>query len=211
LIFNLLQGFGIVKRKGKCPSLENLQDVDPIITTYFQFIQLKQLYRQGWLQAGVSMTDCETVAEHSLGVVLLTALLGLQMKEDGAFDLEKALLLALFHDFGEIYAGDFTPLDKIPAEKKHALELDAMRRVFDGLPTADTILGLWEEYEAGETAEANFVKQMDRMEMGLQASVYQQTGALEHAESFIGSMTKEVNSPALLTIVDEITKISQKG
>ncbi len=71
--------------------------------------------------------------------------------------------------------------------------------------------GLWEEYEAGETAEAKFVKQLDRMEMGLQASFYQQTGALEHSESFIGSMTKEVNSQALLKIVGEITKITQKG
>ena len=87
-------------RKDELPALENIEDFDPIVATYFQFTQLKRLYRQGWLQAGVSIEQCETVAEHSLGVVLLTALLGLHMKDDAEFDLKKALLMALFHDFG---------------------------------------------------------------------------------------------------------------
>ena len=198
-------------RKGELPVLENIQDVDPIIAIYFQFTQLKQLYRQGWLQAGVSMEQCETVAEHSLGVVMLTALLGLHMKGVDGFDFEKALLMALLHDFGEIYAGDFTPLDQISREEKHALELDAVQRVFGALKDAQVIQSLWEEFEAGETAEAKFVKQVDRLEMGLQAGVYHQAGALEHPENFISSMMEAVNRPALRKIAEEVEEISQRG
>lgn len=198
-------------RKGELPILENIVDVDPMIATYFQFTQLKQLYRQGWLQAGVSMEQCETVAEHSLGVVMLTALLGLHMKGIDGFDFEKALLMALFHDFGEIYAGDFTPLDQISSEEKHTLELEAVQRVFAGLGDREYILAVWEEFEAGKTAEARFVKEIDRLEMGLQASVYHQAGALEHPDSFIASMMKAVNRPIMRKIAEEVVEISQRG
>jgi len=43
----------------------------PIVQLYYEFSQLKNLYRQGWLKRGVSEKDCETVAEHKLGVVFL--------------------------------------------------------------------------------------------------------------------------------------------
>ena len=198
-------------RKDELPVLENIEDFDPIVATYFQFTQLKRLYRQGWLQAGVSIEQCETVAEHSLGVVLLTALLGLHMKDDTKFDLKKALLMALFHDFGEIYAGDFTPLDQISSEDKHALELDAVKRVFAGLGDREYILALWDEFEKGKTGEARFVKEVDRLEMGLQASVYHQAGALEHPESFVASMMKAVNYPELRVIAEEVEGISRRG
>ena len=198
-------------RKGELPELEKLHTVDPLIATYFQFTQLKQLYRQGWLQAGVNMDHCETVAEHSMGVMLLTALLGQQMDDDAEFDLEKALLMALFHDFGEIYAGDFTPLDEISPEKKHALELDAMQRVFKGLGESENILKLWEEFEDGKTVEARFVKQLDRLEMGLQASVYQHAGRLKCPETFIASMLKDIKNPGLRKIAEEVEGLTRRG
>ncbi len=198
-------------RKGDLPELEKIQTVEPMIALYFQFTQLKQLYRQGWLQAGVDREKCETVAEHSLGVVLLTALLGQRMKGVDGFDLEKAMFMALFHDFGEIYAGDFTPLDEISPEKKHALELDAMQRVFNGLGESEYILSLWEEFETGKTVEARMVKELDRLEMGLQASVYQQAGQLAFPEPFIASMMNEVKSPVVCKIAEEVEVITRRG
>jgi putative hydrolase of HD superfamily len=36
------------------------------------------------------------------------------------------------------------------------------------------VRSLWEEYEAAETAEARFVKDLDRFELGLQAVEYEQ-------------------------------------
>ncbi|MCD4673438.1 MAG: HD domain-containing protein, partial [Anaerolineaceae bacterium] len=182
-----------MKTKGNAPKIEFNHEVRPEIAVYYQFYQLKQLYRQGWLQAGVPADRCETVAEHSLGVVLLTAMLGMGKHKEDEIDLTRALLMALFHDFGEIYAGDFTPNDQISGERKHSLELDAVQRVFGLLEEGTYILSLWEEYEAGETAEAKFVRELDRLEMGLQACVYQGTGLLEKPESFIDSMVRSVS------------------
>ncbi|MHA2232534.1 MAG: HD domain-containing protein, partial [Candidatus Hodarchaeales archaeon] len=36
---------------------------------------LKQFRRQGWIRAGVPISDVETVAEHTFGVAILTLIL----------------------------------------------------------------------------------------------------------------------------------------
>lgn len=47
----------------------------PIVAMYFECAHLKQLYRQGWLQRGVPPERCESVAEHTFGVALLSLFL----------------------------------------------------------------------------------------------------------------------------------------
>jgi putative hydrolase of HD superfamily len=79
----------------------------PIIEAYFEFVQLKQLYRQGWLHKGISPQNCETVAEHSFCVALLALILADEYSVE--LDTAKVIRMALIHDLGEIYAGDFTP------------------------------------------------------------------------------------------------------
>lgn len=197
-------------RKSDAPVWDDIKDLESLIATYVQFARLKQLYRQGWLQASVPKEQCETVAEHSLGVVMLTAVYGMR-KEASDFDLKKALLMALFHDFGEIYAGDFTPQDQISPQEKHALELEAVQRVFDGASDAEDILLLWEEYETGTSVEARFVKELDRLEMGMQAAVYQRMGVLEHPEGFIASMMEAVESPVLRKAAGQLEEICKRG
>ncbi|MDF5719904.1 MAG: HD domain-containing protein [Rhizonema sp. PD37] len=85
---------------------------------------------------------------------------------------QKVICMALLHDFGEIYAGDFTPLDKVEALEKQLLERQSVQQVLSKLPSSSTYLALWEEYEAGISPEANFVRQIDRLEMGLQSSKF---------------------------------------
>jgi len=49
--------------------------------------------------------------------------------------------------------------------------------VFSELPRRAEYLALWEEYEAGTSFEARLVRQVDRLEMGLQATVHEHQGA----------------------------------
>ena len=87
------------------------KDVLPIVRVFYEFNHLKSLYRQGWLRAGIPKAHCETVAEHSLGV----ALLALFLADAYCPELDKGRLvrMGLLHDFGEIYAGDIVPGNKI--------------------------------------------------------------------------------------------------
>ena len=189
-----------------------------IVQAYFEFNQLKQLYRQGWLRRGLERERCESVAEHSLGVAIL-ALWLVEAYRPG-LDAGKVLRMALLHDFGEIYAGDIIPDDddsipddddSIPDEgstsNKSALERDSVLKVFGRLPDGQDYIHLWEEFEAGETAEARFVHQIDRLEMGFQASVYQAQG-LGRMDEFLESARLALTDPELIAILDELAELS---
>jgi 5'-deoxynucleotidase YfbR-like HD superfamily hydrolase len=180
------------------------QQVDPIIEAYFELCQLKQLYRQGWLRGGMSRERCESVAEHSFACAVLAGWLAQAYYPD--LDVCKVLRLALLHDFGEIYAGDVTPAEAVEPEEKHQREAGSVTQVFGKLPGGAAWLSLWEEFERNETVEARFVRQIDRLEMGLQAGVYALQGLVEPDE-FFASARLALENPALSGLMEEMEKL----
>lgn len=176
------------------------KDALPIVRVFFEFDHLKSLYRQGWLRAGIPKVHCETVAEHSLGVALLALFLA-----DAYFpqlDKGKLVRMGLLHDFGEIYAGDIVP-GKMSLTDKHELEKQSVERVFSQLPNGADYLAVWEEFERGETAEARFLKEIDRLEMGLQASVYEQEG-FGDLSVFFESTDRALTTPELRQVFESL-------
>jgi putative hydrolase of HD superfamily len=113
--------------------------------------------------------------------------------------------MALFHDFGEIYAGDFTPADDISPEEKSRREEESASQVFSRLPQGETYLALWREFEYGDTREARFVRQIDRLEMAFQASIYQRQG-YPNLEGFFASARKALDDQQLLALLEEVQK-----
>jgi putative hydrolase of HD superfamily len=180
-------------------------NLDPVIQAYFELCQLKQLYRQGWLRRGVSRERCESVAEHSFACAVLATWLAQAYYPQ--LDLSKVLRMALLHDFGEIYAGDIIPVDAVEAEEKHRREAGSVAKVFAKLPGGAVYLSLWEEFERNETAEARFVRQVDRLEMGLQAGLYALQGLLEPVE-FFASARQALDDPRFSSILEAVEAIS---
>ena len=175
-----------------------------LIRSYFQWCHLKQLFRQGWLRRGVPARQCESVAEHAFAVAVLALFL-----VDAHFpdlDRDRVLRMALLHDFGEIYAGDLTPGDAVPPEEKHQREANAVAKVLGKLPNGAEYVALWQEYEAGATPEARFVWQVDRLEMGLQASVYERQGPADLSE-FYASAGEALSTPELRAVLDEAVEL----
>jgi putative hydrolase of HD superfamily len=184
------------------------KNAPPLVRAYFELCQLKQLYRQGWLKRGVSRERCESVAEHSFGVAVLALWLA-----DACYptlDAGKVLRMALLHDFGEIYAGDIIPGDDVSGEVKHAQEEASVAQVLGKLPSAETYLELWQEFENGDTPEARFVRQIDRLEMGLQAAVYkaQEQGVMDE---FFVSARQALADPALIEILEAAETLDPPG
>lgn len=171
---------------------------DATLVSYLQAMQLKRLYRQGWLKRGVNETDCESVADHTFGVALL-ALLAPE-PEGVHLDRSRAALLALVHELGEVYAGDITPVDGVSKEEKSRLERASLERVLDGHPEAASIRSLWEEFEEGTSAEARFVRQLDRLEMGIQAAMYRAEGR-PRMEEFLESADRAVQGSELRSLL----------
>lgn len=174
------------------------RDSHAIVRVYFEFNQLKNLFRQGWLKRGISREHCESVAEHTFGMVMLAYFLAEAYFPE--LDSDRVIRMALLHDFGEIYAGDITPADKINPDQKAQLERQSVVRIFSGLPVGESYLALWEEFEAGESPEAQFVRQIDRLEMAFQASVYEYRGSPDLQE-FFDTSDQAVTEPRLRHIL----------
>ncbi|MBI3944127.1 MAG: HD domain-containing protein [Chloroflexi bacterium] len=170
-----------------------------LVQAYFEFCHLKQLYRQGWLRRGVPPERCESVAEHTFGVAVLALFLC-----DAYYpqlDQLKVLRTALLHDFGEIYVGDLTPVDEITTAEKHRQEQEAIDQVLAKLPNGAAYVALWQAYAGEETPEARFVRQVDRLELVLQATVYHQQGLLRDPAEFFASVRRVIVTPELLAIL----------
>ena len=174
----------------------------PIIQTYFEFNQLKHLYRQGWLKRGVPEERCESVAEHTLGVAILAMMLAESTFPE--LDANKIIRMALIHDFGEIYTGDIIPVDGVSTEEKHHREQEAVLQVLGRLPNGAEYIALWEEFEACESPEAKFIRQIDRLEMGFQSKIYELQGVL-HTDEFTNSARRALtdeNLQQILAVLD---------
>jgi putative hydrolase of HD superfamily len=127
---------------------------------------LKDVDRAGWKRIGV--THPESVAAHSWGVALLALL-----RCPPGLDREKLLAMAILHDLAEVRVGDLTPHDGVPREEKHRREREAMDALLAHRPD---LRAIWDEAEAGVSAEARFLKDLDRADMGLQAERYTDAG-----------------------------------
>ena len=177
-------------------------EIHPVFEAYFEFNHLKQLYRQGWLNKGLPPERCESVAEHTFSTAVLAYFLAQSYFLD--LDLGRVLRLALLHDFGEVYAGDLTPEDRVSSQEKERLERLAITRILSKLPNAEEYLSSWEDYERQASPEARFVRQIDRLEMALQASVYEKQG-FTGLDDFYNSAKGAISDPQLVALMDELS------
>jgi putative hydrolase of HD superfamily len=151
-----------------------------------EWLELKNVTRAGWVRAGVA--NPESVAAHSWGM----SMLALKLCPEG-LDLARVLSLCLVHDLPEVRVGDLTPHDDCSTKAED--ERAAM------VALAPEWIDLFDEYEQGSTPEAMFVKQLDKLDMGLQAKVYQNQQGLDLKE-FIESAERKISDPSLRSLME---------
>jgi len=135
---------------------------------------LKKVQRTGWVLKGVK--DVESVAEHTWRVAMLALLLAPELN----LDQSKLVKMALIHDLGEAGIGDikWESGKKVigSQEKKHADEEKVINQIFADNPNFQEYVELWKEFNGQETREAKIVKQLDKLEMVIQALEYEKEG-----------------------------------
>ena len=106
----------------------------------------------------------ENDAEHAWHMAMMIYLL--KEYPNAPIDLAKTMMMALIHDIVEIDAGDTYAYDAAGMETQAERERLAAERIFGLLPDdqRDELRGLFEEFEAGETAEAKFARTMDNLQ-----------------------------------------------
>ena len=110
----------------------------------------------------VGLDRYENSAEHSWQIALFAASMG--EFADPGLDMHRVVAMLLVHDIGEIDTGDTIVYDDTGLAERKAAERVAVERIFGMLPSdaGARFLSLWEEFEAGESAEARFAHAADR-------------------------------------------------
>ena len=121
----------------------------------------KNILRQTHLSGGGRQ---ENDAEHAWHMAMMIYLLREYANEP--IDLAKTMMMALIHDIVEIDAGDTYAYDEAAMASQAERERLAADRIFGLLPDdqREELRGLFEEFEAGETAEAKFARTMDNLQ-----------------------------------------------
>jgi len=164
---------------------------------------LKNIPRQGWIDK-LSLDSPESVADHSYSM----AIMSMVISDLENYNSEKILKMVLLHDLAESKIGDCTP-DQIPKEKKKELENEAFIEIVKNLPDSVRIqyLKIWQEYQENNSPESKIVHQIDRLEMVLQAKLYQKEGhSKEKLYSFFESAKIDIVHPKLKELFRKILK-----
>jgi putative hydrolase of HD superfamily len=164
-------------------------------------VNLKNISRQGWMDK-LSLKHPESVADHSYSM----AIMGMIISDLENYDFEKILKMILLHDLAESKIGDFTP-NQISKENKIKIENNAYDEIISALPEAIKLQygQIWEEYQKHESPESKIVHQIDKLEMALQAKMYQKQGSSKDTvESFFKSAENEIIHPKLKDILNQI-------
>lgn len=150
-----------------------------------ELMRLKDVTRTGWELRGI--IEPESVADHSWGTALLVS----RFSGEAGVESERALRMAVIHDLIEVRVGDIPRrvdprVQRVSEEEKRRREERSARELAEELAWPELEF-LWREYDEGESAEARFVRDMNLLDMVLQATLYTADGRWDGrrgAESF---------------------------
>uniref|UniRef100_A0AAQ5YSC1 5'-deoxynucleotidase HDDC2 n=1 Tax=Amphiprion ocellaris TaxID=80972 RepID=A0AAQ5YSC1_AMPOC len=189
--------------------------------------QLKRVPRTGWVYRNVK--NPESVSDHMYRMAMMSLTIS-----DPTLDKHRCMKLALVHDMAECIVGDIAPSDNVSKAEKHRREEEAMKHLSDLLPDGlkQEVYGLWEvrcfsvlllvllsvcvllfyssclqEYETQSSAEARLVKQLDLLEMILQAHEYEELeGTPGRLQEFFDSTAGRFHHPDVLQLVASLNE-----
>lgn len=147
---------------------------------FFHYLErLKIEKREGWRRFGISTG--ESIADHQWRMALIAMQAPKSLSD--RVDMFKCVRLCLVHDIAEGLVGDLTPVDGVPKEEKSRRESSVVDGLlknsllsrWNGGTNGAALSADWWEYEKGQTLEAKFVKDVDKIELMLQMVEYERT------------------------------------
>jgi putative hydrolase of HD superfamily len=155
---------------------------------------LKRIPRSGYPFLG---TGSESVADHTFRVAVIAYLLA---KREPEADVQKAVLMGLFHDFPEARTGDHNYVNKryVTVDEDRAVSDLAHKISFGG-----EISALINEFNSRQSLEARLVQDADQLDFILELKRQQDLGNSSAAE-WLKYSVKRLTSNFAKRLADEI-------
>ncbi|KAJ5484075.1 HD domain-containing protein [Penicillium diatomitis] len=154
---------------------------------FFHLLErLKTTKREGWRRFGI---NGESISDHMYRMSIMTMFAPPELAS--RLNIPHCTKMALIHDMAESLVGDITPVDKdVTKTEKARREADTMDYITEtllgkipgGALSAQEIKRVFHEYEDNVTLEAQFVHDIDKMELLLQMVEYERTHEVDLSE-----------------------------
>lgn len=174
-----------------------------MLTDFFKIAaNLKNIRRQGWVEK-LKINNPESVADHTFS----TAIISMVHSDLQNLDTAKVLKMSLLHDLAESIVGDITP-NMSNYENKTALETKTFKKILKNIPNdlEKEYFQIWIEYVENKSREAQLVHEADKLEMVLQAKLYEKNGYdKNNLISFYNTADKGIKTSQMRKILSELS------
>ena len=150
------------------------------------------------------------MAEHSYRMAMLLFALFQLMPGNVTFSLETAMKMCLVHDAAEAIVGDIPPSANISKEVKLSQERDAMLFLDSIIATSDAhseFYKMWDCYEERNCTESKIVKDLDRLELLLQAYEYKLSHPDIDGDSFFENTLPHIQIPFIKQCAERLNEL----
>ncbi|KKQ52386.1 MAG: Phosphohydrolase [Candidatus Woesebacteria bacterium GW2011_GWB1_39_10b] len=183
----------------------NKKEIQDLLNLFRSSGGLKRIRRTGWVLKGIQ--EAESVADHVFRVVFMCSVLAPGRK----LDEKKLLDMALIHDLGETATSDIRWQEGkkflAPEKSKNEIEESILKKILPHTQNEKYYLSLFYDFRDQTSPEAKFLKEVEKLEMALQALEYQEFGAKkELMNEFFENAKKYITDPELKRMFEEIEK-----
>ena len=132
-------------------------DIKKYLEILHIFEKLKNNTRHSYTSSGRK----ESVAEHSHRLAVMAYFV---KDEFPNVNIDRVILMCLFHDIGESFTGDIPCFEKTPQDEE--IENEKIKKFLRELPNPyrNELTGLFSEMEALQTCESKLYKSLDKIE-----------------------------------------------
>lgn len=150
-----------------------MNNYNNIINFYKQYIELEQIIRKGWLMCNVPAERLESVADHTLQLIMLASVITKELKID--IDYKRLIDMLIINDLGETIVGDISEVELNRQEKKIE-EAKAIKELLNTLSeeNSEYYYKLWLEMESKSTETSKFAYLLDKIDAVIKSGIYEE-------------------------------------
>ncbi len=175
-----------------------MNDVKKITNLIYEAAVVKRLLRTGWQIFG---DNEEGVGEHSF----MTAVIAYFLARETSANMEKVLIMSIFHDFHEARTGEQDKIAKFYTKRDQD---KANEHIFEQVDR--DLLAMLNEYEEKESLEAKVVYEANVIAFSVEVKLLLEKGNT-HAKEWLLANNTRLRLPQSIALAQELTNTDSQN